>query len=566
MVVSTRKPIGQILKEMDLVTEAQIQEALETQKTSNGALGQIMIQMGLVTADEMLFALGAQAGMEVVNLDVMNIPGDVIAMVDVMIANMYRVVPLEVEDGILTVAMADPLNVSILDELNFMLNMPVKGAVSNPDAVDRALARYYADQRDDVDVLMRGLDDEFADFEDGAEGMDVETALQSAPVVKLLNLVLMQAIKDQASDIHFEPFESDFKLRYRIDGVLYEMKAPPPHLAAALISRIKVMAKLDISENRVPQDGKISLSIAGRPVDLRISTLPTMFGESVVIRVLDRGVLQLDLKQVGMNDEEMEAFNGLIHKPNGIILVTGPTGSGKTTTLYSALRAVNTIDRKIITTEDPVEYNLDGIMQIQINEDIDVTFASCLRSILRQDPDMILVGEIRDLETAQISIQASLTGHVVFSTLHTNDAPSSITRLLDLGIEPFLIAATLEAIIAQRLVRKICTKCRTEYTPSEEMLETLGLEPGAIKEKTFFYGKGCLECNHTGYRGRTAIFEMLVADDKIKEMIANNASTEEIRDAAEARGMRNLRERGIRLIYEGITTVEEVVRETLLSS
>jgi type IV pilus assembly protein PilB len=377
-------------------------------------------------------------------------------------------------------------------------------------------------------------------------------------------MVFLLAIKDKASDIHFEPFEDEYKMRYRCDGVLYEMVPPPRHLANAISSRIKVMSNLDIAERRLPQDGRIELNVGGHPVDMRVSVLPTMFGESVVIRVLDRTVVSLDLSNLGMEPEIIEPFRQIIHKPNGIVLVTGPTGAGKTTTLYSALNELNVITDKLITTEDPVEYDIDGIIQVPINHDIGLTFANALRSILRQDPDKILVGEIRDLETAEIAIQASLTGHLVFSTLHTNDAPSSITRMRDMGVEPYLLTATLEAIMAQRLVRKICTDCRTEYEPGPEQLYELGLRPEDVKGKKFYYGRGCDRCNNTGHRGRMGIYELLVVNDDVRDLISSNVSVDEMRNSCRKMGMVTLRESGIKALHKGMTTIEEVVRETVM--
>jgi len=376
--------------------------------------------------------------------------------------------------------------------------------------------------------------------------------------------VLLQAIKDKASDIHFEPFEDEYKMRYRIDGVLYEMIPPPKHIAVAISSRIKVMANLDIAERRLPQDGRIPLTVQGHQVDLRVAILPTMFGESVVLRILDRSQLDLKLENLGLTPQDMATIRMLIQKPNGILIVTGPTGSGKTTTLYSALKELNTIDSKLITTEDPVEYDIDGIIQVQMKPEIGLTFASCLRSILRQDPDVIMVGEIRDLETAQISAQASLTGHLVFTTLHTNDAPSAIARLLDLGLEPFLITATLEGVIAQRLVRKICTNCKEAYEPTEEQLLELDLKPDMVQGKKFYYGRGCDQCNNTGYRGRMGIFEIMVFNDEMRELVMNHASTNVLRNAAKKAGMITLREKGLKAIFEGLTTIEEVVKETIM--
>ena len=378
-------------------------------------------------------------------------------------------------------------------------------------------------------------------------------------------MVLLSAIKDRASDIHLEPFEKEFKIRYRVDGVLYEMMPPPIQLARAVISRVKVMSNLDIAETRLPQDGRIELNIAGRPVDLRVSTLPTMHGESVVMRVLDRGQVSLELENIGLRAKDLEMIQKMILKPNGIILVTGPTGSGKTTTLYSCLNEANDPATKIITTEDPVEYNIDGIIQIPINDDINVTYAKCLRAILRQDPDKILVGEIRDLETAQIAVEASLTGHVVFSTLHTNDAPSSMIRLIDLGVEAFLLTATVEAVVAQRLVRRVCDACKIEYEPTEEMLMELELTPSDVQGRTFFYGKGCKECNGSGYRGRIALFEIMVMSDRLRDRIMDGASTQELQTVAREDGMTTLRDAGLLHIYDGITTIEEVVKETFVS-
>jgi type IV pilus assembly protein PilB len=397
--------------------------------------------------------------------------------------------------------------------------------------------------------------------------IDLESLMEiqdAAPVRKLINMVFLLAIRDHASDIHFEPFEDEYKMRYRCDGTLYEMVPPPRHLAMAISSRIKVMSNLDIAERRLPQDGRIELNVGGNPVDMRVSVLPTMFGESVVIRVLDRTIVSLDLNKVGIEAKQLTEFRQIIHKPNGIVLVTGPTGAGKTTTLYSALNELNEISDKIITTEDPVEYDIDGIIQCQINHEIGLTFASALRSILRQDPDIILVGEIRDLETAQIAVQASLTGHMVFSTLHTNDAPSSITRLRDMGLEPYLITATLEAILAQRLVRKICEDCKTDFQPSPEMLMELNLRPQDVIGKKFYYGRGCDRCNNTGHRGRMGIFELVNVNDEIRDLISSGSSTDQLRTACRRHGMQTLRESGLKAIFEGRTTIEEVVRETVL--
>jgi len=561
-------PLGQILKEMRLVTESQVQEALAIQRQRGGALGSILVSLNYVTEQEVLTALGRQAGMPVVDLDNMEIMPEVLERVSPSIASVYRVIPISYENGVLTVAMADPLNVKILDDLRFLLDCEVRGAVSNEAAVARALERFYAGREESIESLLKELDDgTLAQLpQDTSESIDLqslEELANIAPVRKLLNLVLLQAVKEQASDIHFEPFEEEFKIRYRIDGILYEMVPPPRQLATAITTRIKVMANLDIAERRLPQDGRVRLNVSGNPVELRIAVLPTTFGESVVMRVLDRSVVRLELDRLGLREDEFQTMKNLLALPNGIILVTGPTGCGKTTTLYAALNHINDVGLKIITTEDPVEYDLEGIIQVEIDPDIGVTFATCLRSILRQDPDIILVGEIRDVETAEIAIQASLTGHLVLSTLHTNDAPSTITRLMDMGIEPYLITATVEAVIAQRLVRRICVHCKEEYTPSEEMLMELNLRPEDVRGKRFWYGRGCEECNNTGYRGRMAIFEIMTLDDEAREVIMEEGATQLLREVAIRRGMRTLRESGLLAIYDGLTTIEEVVRETL---
>jgi len=562
------KKLGEILVDLGRVKPEDVKRALAIQDERGGAIGEILVSMGACTRADVHYALGIQQGMEVVDLRTADVPAEALEKVPKSVAEIYRIVPLGFDsDGVFTVAMADPQNLHILDDLRFMLNCEVKGAVSSEKEVMEAIERLYGSEGETLEDIIAAISNaEGLDFDD-AESIDLETLQKAAgqrPIIEFLNLILLQAIKARASDIHFEPFEREFKVRYRVDGILYEMTPPPKHLALPITSRIKVMANLDISERRLPQDGRIDLVVGGNPVDLRVSTLPTIFGESVVMRVLDRSVISLDLEEVGFSEAELESFRRLIKRPHGIILVTGPTGSGKTTTLYSALNELNSVEVKIITTEDPVEYEIEGLIQIPINPDIGVTFASCLRSILRHDPDIILVGEIRDLETAEIAIEASLTGHLVFSTLHTNDAPTAITRLIDLGVEPFLISATLEAVIAQRLVRKICPRCKTPYTPTPEMLMELGLKPDEVEGRQFYYGKGCEFCNHTGYKGRTAIFETMMMNRELRELVAASKPTEIIRAKALEYGMHTLREAGIIKIFDGITTIEEVVRETLL--
>ena len=545
--------LGQIIKGLATgVHEGMIQEALMTQKQEGGQIGQILVRMGHVTDAQLTLALGMQAGLEVVDLDATPPDPALVAQIDHAMAEMFAVCPVRMDGDKMVVAVSNPQNLSVLDDLRFVLNCELVPALADEAQIKRAIK---GGAGDDSEATARAA---AAALEDG--GADDANA---APVIKLLQYIILQAVKDKASDIHLEPFETDFKVRYRVDGVLYELEPPPPHLATALISRVKVMSGLDIAETRMPQDGRVDMNIGGRSVDLRISTLPTMFGESCVMRVLDRSVIALDLEQVGMRPDELADFRRLISMPHGIVLVTGPTGSGKTTTLYSALNEANDPATKIITTEDPVEYDLDGIIQVQVNEESGLTYGRALRSILRQDPDVILVGEIRDKETSAIAIEAALTGHLVFSTVHTNDAPLAVTRMIDLGVEPFLLSATLAAIVAQRLVRKVCTNCKVMYDPSDDVLMELGLTPGDVSGKQFAYGKGCDACHFTGFRGRTAIFETLHMSDRVRELIMDGAATDKLRSIAKEQGMRTLRDSGLLAIFDGLTTVEEVLRETI---
>jgi type IV pilus assembly protein PilB len=545
--------LGQVVKSLGFgVHEGMVQEALGVQKQEGGLIGQIMVRLQMINESQLLLALGKQAGLEVVDLSKTPPDPALVAKVPTEMAEMFGVCPVRMDGDAMIVALANPANVSVLDDLRFILNCELRPAVAEEAQIRAAIKGGGGSAKDDV-----------ADAAAKALASEAEDAVNAAPVVKLLNYIILQAVKDKASDIHLEPFEHDFKVRYRVDGVLYELEPPPPHLAVALISRVKVKSGLDIAETRLPQDGRIDMTISGRSIDLRVSTLPTMFGESCVMRILDRTVVSLDLTQVGLRSDELATFRGFLRRPHGIILVTGPTGSGKTTTLYSALNEANDIAVKIITTEDPVEYDLAGIVQVQINEEIGVTYSRCLRSILRQDPDMILVGEIRDKETAGIAIEAALTGHVVFSTVHTNDAPLAVTRMIDVGVEPFLLAATLEAIVAQRLVRRVCTGCKVLYDPSDEVLMELSLKPQDVVGKQFAYGKGCEACHFTGMKGRTAIFEILEMSDRLREMVLDGAATDQIRVAAREQGMRSLRDSGLLAIFDGVTTVEEVLRETI---
>lgn len=568
------RTLGRVFIKMGVLTREKVHECLEIQKQRHGTIqiGQIFLELGLVDEHQLNIALAAQRGMEYIKIDDNEISPDVIEKVPSQMAKTYRIVPVQYnkDENELIVVLDNPDNFRATDDLSTLMGFKVTAKITDSDALESALNKYYEGQEESEgfnelisEIQGDGFLSEFAGRNQSIDLDELKELSESNPVKKLLNLVLMQAIRDKASDIHFEPFENEYKMRYRIDGILYEMIPPPKHIAAALSSRIKVMASLDIAERRLPQDGRISLTVQGNPVDLRVSILPTMFGESVVLRVLDRSQLSLDLEKLGLRQHDLTMVHQLIHKPNGIIIVTGPTGSGKTTTLYSALSELNDIGTKIITTEDPVEYDIDGIVQVQIKSDIGLTFARCLRSILRQDPDVVMVGEIRDLETAEIAAQASLTGHLVFTTLHTNDAPSSIARLLDLGVEPFLVTATLEGIIAQRLVRTICQNCRTEFEPNENQLASLSLTEEEIKGKKFYYGRGCSKCNNTGYRGRIGIYEIMVFNDEIRDLIMSNTSTNILRSAAQKAGMHILRKNGLAAIYDGVTTIDEVVKETI---
>jgi len=564
-----KKLLGRILKEMGLITESQIQEALAIQKQRGGAIGEILVERNYITREDLTLALASQAGMEVVNLDELQIAPEVISRVPSSIAQAYRIVPVRFRDGMLTVALADPTHLKTLDDLRFLLNCEVKGAVSGESSVDRSIQTYYSTQESVADVLQElgtGAEEVPEYLPDQSQSIDITTLEEMAsiaPVVKLLNLILIQAIQDRASDIHFEPFEDEYKVRYRVDGVLYEMVPPPKHLHLAISSRLKVLARLNIAERRLPQDGRIQLNIAGNPIELRVSCLPTMFGESVVLRVLDRRLVALDINELGLRRDDMDKLVDLVFRPHGIVLCTGPTGCGKTTTLYAALRERNDIGTKIITAEDPVEYDIEGVMQMPIRPEAGVYFHTAMRHFLRQDPDVILVGEIRDKETGEMAIQASLTGHVVFSTVHTNDAPTAITRLIDLGLEPYLINATLEGVIAQRLVRRICPNCREEYEPTPEAVLALGVRPEDVEGKKFYRGRGCDRCNNIGYYGRMGIFEILVINDELRDMMLHDASTQEIRSASRKYGCRSLRQSGLLAVYDGLTTIEEIARATL---
>jgi type IV pilus assembly protein PilB len=570
-----QRRFGRVLAKMGKATRDDVQLGLTAQQTTHKGkkLGAILVELGKITAQDVEVALAGQFGLEYVDLSDLEIPKEVIAALQPATANSYKVLPIAFDPSTraLTIAMKNRDNYRAVDDLkNVMGFSSVKSVIAAADQIEAAVAKYYGG-KSMADAGRRILAEQDSAAVKAAAGrsnasIDLTTlgdAMSDNKVVELLNHLLMQAIADKASDIHMEPFESEFKVRYRIDGVLYEMLPVPKPLAMPLVSRVKVLAKLNISERRLPQDGRVEMSLDSGPVDLRVAVLPTMFGESVVLRVLDRSNVQLSLDRIGLRDDDLEKLRTLINKPNGIVIVTGPTGSGKTTSLYAALNELNDIETKILTAEDPVEYDIEGLIQCQVNVDQELTFARLLRSFLRQDPDIILVGEVRDLETAQIAIQAALTGHLVFTTLHTNDAPSSIARLLDLGVESFLLTATLEAIVAQRLARRICTNCKEEFVPSEEQLMELAMRPQDVGGRTFFRGRGCERCNKSGYKGRLALFEIMVMTDPLRELIMSQASTSVLGHECRRHGMRTLRECGLLSIYDGQTTIDEVVRETL---
>ena len=560
-----QRPLGVILKNLGVITEEQLARALQEQRSTHERLGKILIKNKYATEEEVLNALGKQFGMEVISLKECKIDESILDTISPPFAHLYKAIPVEKKGEVLTVALADPLNVHALDDLRLIVPGEVKPVIAPEDEVMRAIEKYYGVGEETVEKMIESMSGGVTEVREEIPEEDIadlRRMASEAPIIKLVNLILMQAIKDRASDIHIEPFEDTLKVRYRVDGVLYEIAPPPKHLQAAIISRLKIMADLNIAERRLPQDGRIKLTMGGREIDLRVSCLPTIFGESVVMRVLDKSTIMMDLERLGFSKGIEERIKELILRPNGIILVTGPTGCGKTTTLYASLARINRPELKIITLEDPVEYQLHGIIQEPINPKIGLTFARGLRHILRQDPDVILVGEIRDLETAQLAIQASLTGHLVFSTLHTNDAPGAITRLIDMGIEPFLITSTVEAVLAQRLVRTVCKKCKEPYTPDPRVVRDIGLAPKDIAGIEFYRGKGCPECGHTGYHGRSAIAELLIMKDPLRELILTRASTLAITAKARETGMSSLFEDGWQKIIKGEMTIEELARAT----
>jgi type IV pilus assembly protein PilB len=561
-------PFLELVRQQSMLDDMQLDEVVQEHGRTGKPVRQILQDFGLMDGDTQLQIIANHLGTEVVDLKNRDIEPEVLKAVPASAARMHQCIPVAVFGSSVQVAFADPLNPAIIDELGFMTGKEVLPVVADPAQIEAAITKSYGQSTESVSEVLNEIK---SDKHLAAEAQEVQVSLGTAglsglanetPIVKLVNLVLFQAVQDRASDIHFEPFEDEFKIRYRVDGALYEMSPPPKDLALAVVSRIKVMSNLNIAERRLPQDGRISMTIAGKQIDLRVSTLPTQFGESVVLRVLDRSAVNLELESLGLPRNVFDYMTEAIQQPNGIFVVTGPTGSGKTTTLYSCLRRINSIDSKLLTAEDPVEFDIEGIMQVAVNEAVGMTFGKALRSFLRQDPDVIMLGEMRDLETSQIAIQASLTGHLVLSTLHTNDAPGAVTRLIDMGVEPFLASSTLMAILAQRLVRTICKFCRTPFEPTENQLSTLNLSPHDIGDKVFYYGRGCPKCNDTGYKGRKGIYELLIVSEAIRAMINERAPTVVLRQKAVELGMVTLREDGLRGIFDGDTTIEEVVKYT----
>ncbi len=561
-------PESQALKDIilaeEVCTEEQLEEVEEEHIRGGKPFQEVLMNFEIISEEALLELIANNLGTSVVDLTQADIEESVIKMMDPDNARMYGVIPLSWDGHTLTVVSRNPLNYQIADELRFILNIDVMIVVATESQIDNALEKYYPTDIGSVHDMLAEMDIEEKsggdlNFSDEA---DLEDVANDAPIVRFVDVIMYQAIKDQASDIHFEPFEKEFKIRYRVDGALYEMPPPPKNLAVPVISRVKIMSGLNIAERRRPQDGRIQMKIGGKPIDLRVSTLPTAYGESVVLRILDRSVVNLDLDVLGFAEDVMDKVRELIKLPNGILVITGPTGCGKTTTLYSALKEMNNIEDKILTAEDPVEYDIEGIIQLPVNEAVGNTFAAALRAFLRQDPDRIMLGEIRDLETATMAIQASLTGHFVYSTLHTNDAPGAVTRLVDMGVEPFLITSSFVGVLGQRLLRRVCNNCKTEFTPTDEDLESLGLDREEVGDRKFYYGKGCATCNETGYKGRKGIGELFELHPPIVKLILDHSPTSVLRDKARELGMRTMREDGIRSILNGETTMEEVLKYT----
>ena len=557
--------VTDLFVEQGLLDRSQVEDVL-LEATENGKpIAEAIVNQGIVDEHGFYQTIADALGTELIDVASLEIPPEILRLIPTGLARLHGALPVGLADNAIKVALADPLDAQAVEDLRFALGRDIQVVIAPTTQIEERLRRHYGEDTSTMEEILKQLGEVgqlMTLVGEDVSGANIESEANATPIIRFVDLILYQAIQDRASDIHFEPFDGEFKIRYRVDGALYEMVPPPRHLALPVISRVKVMANMNIAERRLPQDGRIKKNIAGRSVDLRVSTLPTQFGESVVLRVLDRATVNLDLESLGMPDYIRDYILEIIYRPNGIFIATGPTGSGKTTTLYSCLRKINTLESKLLTAEEPIEYDLEGIMQVPVNEAIGLSFARVLRTFLRQDPDRIMVGETRDLETGQIAIQASLTGHLVFTTLHTNDAPGAITRLIDMGIEPFLISSTLEAVLGQRLIRKICPQCRSTYEPRAIVLEQLNLSSHDIGDRHFYYGKGCESCNNTGYKGRKGIYELLRITDPIRELINERAPTVVLKQKAIELGMVTLRQDGIRSIFDGDTTVEEVLKYT----
>jgi type IV pilus assembly protein PilB len=557
----------EILRDVGLVTQDDLAGAREAAAVNGGGVVDALIAMGRCTQMDVSKALASQFGMDTINLEDYVVPEDVLSMVPRHIARRYKIVPVYKHDGTLTVAISDPLDVDTVDSLRYILKMNVEPVVASKAEIDAALERYYGSSEDTVENMLQEITEGEVDIGLGGKAGDttIEAPTETeadAPIIKLVGLMILDAYRNRASDIHVEPLERRLRVRFRIDGVLQEMESPPKRLQAAIISRLKIMANMSIAEKRIPLDGRIQIPIMGRSLDLRVASCPTNHGESIVMRILDKSSIQLGLKDLGFFSDDQERMEKIISLPDGVFLVTGPTGSGKTTTLYACLNTINKPDKKIITVEDPVEYELAGINQVQVQSEIGLTFSLALRSILRQAPNIVMIGEIRDLETANIAVAAALTGHLVFSTLHTNDAPSAVTRMVDMGVKPFLVASAVRGIMAQRLIRRICKNCKEPYQPTEREIKALNIKPEDVEKATFFHGKGCADCGKSGYRGRMGIYEIFVLDDEVRRLIYEKAPANVIRIRARELGMRTLREDGTRKVLTGVTTPEEVISIT----
>ena len=561
--------LGDLLVGEGLITQEHLQRALSEQRGTSEKLGSILVRLNLLSEEQLIGFLSRQYGIPSITLSQLDIDPDVVRLVPSQLAKKYEVIPIKRTGNALTLAMSDPTNVFALDDVAFLTNLQVLPVVASQGAIRKAIDRTYDSQATAITDVLVELDNELTtvqlvgDEERAVDAIELKESADEAPLVRLVNMVMVDAIQKGASDIHWEPYEKVFRIRFRIDGVLHEMLTPPKRLEAAILSRIKIMANLDIAERRLPQDGRIKLRYNRREIDFRVSVLPTIFGEKAVLRILDKESLKLDLTQLGFDEWSLIQFQAAIRQPYGMVLITGPTGSGKTTTLYSAIHTLNAPDVNIMTAEDPVEYNLKGVNQVQVNEGIGRTFASALRSFLRQDPDVILVGETRDLETAQIAIRAALTGHLVFSTLHTNDSPSTVARLVDMGIPPFLVSSSLLLIVAQRLARRVCQDCKEPYDADESALVPYGHVPTGIGPTSFYKGKGCQNCNFTGMKGRIAVYEMMPVTDDVRDLILHNAPVSDLAAAAKTHGMKTLRQAGLLKVLEGTTTIEEVLRVTV---